>query len=194
MSLLQPFSDQIDRLHGTLAAPDNVVERRLSAMAAAYEDQDAVAALLREGDPLIYQVYEKKLPEVAGELQWCMSVTLPGRVGREYYMTKGHYHALRDTAEVYLCVRGCGFMLMQTEEGHCELAAMKPDVVVHVPGRWAHRSINTGKEPLISFCVYPAHAGHDYGTVETEGFLKRVVEIDGRPTVIDRTPAGAERG
>ena len=31
-------------------------------------------------------------------------------------------------------------------------------------------SVNTGDEPLISFCVYPADAGHNYGDIEKEGF------------------------
>ena len=185
MFISQPFSDVIDRDSGTLASPDNVYERHLSAMADMYEDADAARAALDAGDPVIYKVYEKKIPELAGELQWCMSVTLPGKIGREYYMTKGHYHEVRDTAEIYLCVRGSGYMLMETEDGKTSAVEMRPDVAVYVPARWAHRSINTGDEPLISFCVYPGDAGHDYGTIETEGFRKRIVEIDGHPVVID---------
>ena len=38
---------------------------------------------------------------------------------------------------------------------------------------------------MISFCVYPGDAGHDYGTIETQGFRKRIVDVDGRPVVID---------
>jgi len=186
MFISQPFSDAIDRRTGALACPDNVYERRLSDMADMYEDQQAAQAALAD-NPVIYRVYEKKIPELAGELQWCMSVTMPGKIGREYYMTKGHYHEVRDTAEIYLCVRGTGYMLMETEEGQTSAVEMRPDVAVYVPARWAHRSINTGDEPLISFCVYPGDAGHDYGTIETEGFRKRIVEIDGRPQIIDNT-------
>ncbi len=36
MHIAEPFSDIIDRVHGTLASPDNVYERRLSAMAEMY--------------------------------------------------------------------------------------------------------------------------------------------------------------
>ena len=182
MFISEPFSASIDRVEGTLSSPDNVYERHLSAMGEMYEDQEAVKAA---GDPVIYKVYEKKIPELAGELQWCMSVTLPGKIGREYYMTKGHYHAVRDTAEIYLCVRGQGYMLMETEDGKVDAQEMRPDVAVYVPARWAHRSINTGDEPLISFCVYPGDAGHDYGTIETEGFRKRIVEIDGKAAIVD---------
>jgi len=185
MYISTPFSDVIDRATGTLASPDNVYQRRLGQMAGMYEDAEAVRAALDAGDPVIYRVYEKKIPELAGELQWCMSVTLPGKIGREYYMTKGHYHEVRDTAEIYLCVGGTGYMLMETEDGQTSAVEMREDVALYVPARWAHRSINTGRVPLISFCVYPGNAGHDYGTIETEGFLKRIVEIDGKPTIID---------
>lgn len=187
MFIDKPFSAAINRETGELASPDNVYERPLSAMAEMYEDTEAVKAALAAGDPVIYKVYEKKIPELAGELQWCMSVTFPGKIGCEYYMTKGHYHEVRDTAEIYLCVGGQGYMLMETEEGETSAVEMRPDVAVYVPARWAHRSINTGDEPLISFCVYPGDAGHDYGTIETEGFRKRIVEIDGKSAIIDNT-------
>lgn len=183
MYVSESFSDVIDRQSGELASPDNVYERRLSDMADMYEDAEAVRAA---GDPVIYKVYEKKIPELAGELQWCMSVTMPGMIGREYFMTKGHYHEVRQTAEIYLCLRGSGYMLMETEDGRCKAVEMRPDVAVYVPAGWAHRSVNTGHEPLISFCVYPGNAGHDYGTIETEGFRKRIVEIDGQPTIVDK--------
>ena len=181
-----PTSVKIDISTGKLDTADNAYERKLSQMVAMYEDQAAARKLL-ETDPVIYRVYEKQLPCLPGELQWCMSVTLPGKVGREYYMTKGHYHAVRETAEIYLCVGGKGFMLMETEQGEVEIKEMLPNTCVYVPAFWAHRSINTGTMPLISFCVYPGHAGHDYGSIETQGFKKRVVEIDGKAVVIDRT-------
>ena len=51
--------------------------------------------------------------------------------------------------------------------------------------RWAHRSVNTGAEDLVMFFVYPGNAGHDYGTIEQQGFRKLVVERDGHPQVVD---------
>ena len=183
--LSKPYSEMINRVDGSLSSPDNVYERPLSAMAEMYEDTEAVAAALEHGDPVIYRVFEKKLPELPGELQWCMSVLLPGKIGREYYMTKGHFHSVRETAEIYLCVRGSGYMLMETEDDKSKAIEMRPDTAVYVPAYWAHRSINTGDEPLISFCVYPGNAGHDYGSIETRGFSKRIVETGGKPEIID---------
>ena len=42
--------------------------------------------------------------------------------------------------------------------------------MVYVPPYWAHRSINTGDEPLISLCIYSGDAGHDYGDIKSDGF------------------------
>jgi glucose-6-phosphate isomerase len=63
--------------------------------------------------------------------------------------------------------------------------------VVYVTPRWAHRSVNTGEEDLVTFFVYPGHAGHDYASIEAAGFRKRVVERDGAPTVVDNAGSDA---
>ncbi len=88
-----------------------------------------------------------------------------------------------ETAELYLCVRGTGYMAMKTRDGECVLEPMYRNRMVYVPPYWAHRSINTGDEPLISFCAYQADAGHNYGDIETEGFPKRVFIRDGKEIV-----------
>ncbi len=71
-------------------------------------------------------------------------------------MTKGHFHTILDTGEVYYCLAGQGAMLMETPEGEVSLVEMKPGEAVYVPPRWAHRSINTGKEPLVTFFAFLA--------------------------------------
>lgn len=65
-------------------------------------------------------------------------------------------------------------MMMKTTDGQCRYEEFAPGRMVYVPPYWGHRSINTGDEPLISFCVYPGDAGHNYGDIEREGFPKRV--------------------
>ena len=37
------------------------------------------------------------------------------------------------------------------------------------PG-FAHRMVNTGSRPLVSFYVFRADAGHDYAAIEASGF------------------------
>ena len=126
-----------------------------------------------------------------GDLKFGTSIVYPGKVGDEYFMTKGHFHTILDTGEVYYCLSGQGAMLMETPEGEVSLIEMKPGVAVYVPPRWAHRSINTGAETMVTFFVFRSDAGHDYGTIEQKGYRKLVVERDGKPVMIDN-PRWAE--
>jgi glucose-6-phosphate isomerase len=135
---------------------------------------------------VLYEVYELERPEMAGELLHGISIVHPGVVGEEYFMTKGHFHAELDTAEVYYCLNGQGMMVMETPEGEWAVEELRPGRVLYVPPRWAHRSVNTGQnEDLVTFFVYPGHAGHDYGTIEGQGFRKLVMEKNKRPQVVD---------
>jgi glucose-6-phosphate isomerase len=188
----KPFSVSWDPDDGIMDDPDNHVQRYLSKLTAMFYDREAAEEYLDEkGDALLYEVYEKKIPQADGEIQFCSSITHPGKIGEEFFMTKGHFHARRDTAEIYYCLRGQGFMLMETEEGEYELGEMYPGRTVYVPPYWAHRSINTGgSEPLISLAVYPGDAGHDYGSIETAGFKHVVVERNGEPQVIENPRYG----
>jgi glucose-6-phosphate isomerase len=181
-----PFGVAVDFATGFMEDADRVIVRRASDLRGYYADADALEALIASGDPVHYRVYEKAIPEEEGHLLFCMSVLEPGHVGDEFFMTKGHYHTVVDTAETYLCVRGSGFMLMKTSDGRWNAQPMEAGRLVYAPPCWAHRSINTGDDPLISFCVYPAHAGHDYGDIRTEGFPKRVKRGNGAPRLVDR--------
>lgn len=181
-----PFTFEVDVANAVLGRYDNHITRHLSAMTGQYLDQEAYESLLAREDVLLYEVYETQRPQVAGELLNGLSVVHPGMVGDEYFMTKGHFHAVLETAEVYYCLRGEGMMVMETPEGEWAVEEMRPGHVVYVPPRWAHRSVNTsGSEDLVFFFVYPGHAGHNYGSIEQTGFRKLIVERDGRPTVID---------
>ena len=71
-------------------------------------------------------------------------------------------------------------MLMKTSSGEGVTERFAPGRMVYVPPLWAHRTVNTGGEPLNSFCVYPGEAGHNYGDIQLEGFPLRVVNRDGR--------------
>lgn len=158
-------------------------ERRLSGMAEAFASRDAVEELLRTGDPLIYAVHEVEgVPERTGELIWSTTVLHPGKIGKEYYMTKGHYHKDPNCAEIYLVFAGEGFLLLKDEGGARALPVQK-GTVAHIPPGCAHRMVNTGEEPLIFFAVYPAQSGHDYERVKREGFGLRVVEGENGPEV-----------
>lgn len=166
--------------------------RHVSNMVSQFADSNAAQAAADQGDPVLYEFYGLELPEDdSGVLQFGTTILYPGKIGDEYYMTKGHFHTILDTSEIYYCLSGQGMMLMETPEGDVDWKELKPGDALYVPGRWAHRSINTGSEPLVMFFVYRADAGHDYGTIEEKGYRKIVVERDGKVTVLDN-PKWAE--
>jgi glucose-6-phosphate isomerase len=179
----QPFTISFDLASGA-SAERKPTQRRLSSMKGMFADEKAYEAALAQGDPILYEFYELGLPEHPGDLAFGTSIVFPGKIGQEYYMTKGHFHTILDTAEVYYCLSGRGVMLMETPEGVWRADEMSAGRVVYVPKRYAHRSINTGKDKLVTFFVFRADAGHDYGSIESKGYRKLVVERDGKPEII----------
>ena len=182
----RPYGFPILDLSQRDTAFDNHIERRLSSLRNKFSDEEAIREMLASGDPVIYEVYESRRPEVAGELASGLSIVQPGSVGAEYFMTKGHYHSVRDTAEIYYCLQGQGLLLMENEEGDTAVEEFRPGRVVYVTPCWAHRSINTGSEELVTFFVYPANAGHDYEAIDATGFRKQIFAQNGVPTIVER--------
>jgi glucose-6-phosphate isomerase, archaeal len=182
----RPFGMEILSCENRLSKFHTHIRRPLSALKGQFADQAAYDRMLQAGDPVVYEVYEVQRPVVAGELPSGLSIVHPGRVGDEYFMTKGHFHSVRDTAEIYHCLKGHGLLLMQNEAGEWAAEELRPGRLVYVAPRWAHRSINLSEtEDLVTFFVYPGHAGHDYEAIERRGFLKLVVQCDGTFRVVD---------
>jgi len=179
-NLLSPFTVEIDFENGRMVKPVRQLVRKASDMKGHYKDAVALEKLIANGNPVHYEVQETPVPEKYGELMYCMSILQPGLIGEEFFMTKGHYHAIPETAEIYLCLKGEGFMMMKTADGRCDWQQMSRGRMVYVPPYWAHRSINTGSEELVSFCVYPGDAGHNYGDIEKQGFPTRVFLRNGK--------------
>lgn len=179
--ILDPFAEKINLENGEIEDSSGHWTRRLSDMRDMYQDQEAVENILEEKDPVIYEVYEISVPEESGHLIHCTSIIYPGKIGREYYMTKGHYHEKRGTAESYLCLSGEGYLLTQTENGDSASVGMERGSLAYIPPYWAHRTVNTGDKPFVFFGVYPAAAGHDYGSIEEVRFPEILVEQGGEP-------------
>ena len=165
-------------------------KRYLSNLKGMVADEGALEKMIKKEDTLVYEFYELGVPENPGDLAFGTSICYPGKIGDEFFMTKGHFHGILDIAEVYLCIRGRGLILMENPEGDCTYEVITPGMMVYVPKRYAHRSINIGKEPFVQFFAFRADAGHDYGTIETKGFRKLVVEQNGDFALIDNPKWG----
>jgi glucose-6-phosphate isomerase, archaeal len=186
-TFIQPFGVDFDLETGSMKNAQRVLTRKASDMMGYYKDEAALQNLIRyQNNPLHYEVFEVPVPEEYGHLMYCISKLQPGLVGNECYMTKGHYHTFIETGEIYLCLKGEGYMMMKTTDGQWKAERMIRGRMVYVPPFWAHRSINTGKEPLISFCVYQGDAGHNYGDIETEGFPARIFFKDNKIVIEDK--------
>lgn len=169
-----------------LSQSQKPLQRHLSKMKGMFANEAAYEEQLKKEDVLVYEFFDMGVPNSEKEVAYGTSITYPGKIGDEYFMTKGHFHTVLDTAEAYYCLRGHGYMLMENPEGDWEAQELTPGKALYVPGRYAHRSINiSATEPLITFFAFPGHAGHNYGAIETQGFRKLVVEQDGKPAFID---------
>ena len=160
-------------------------QRYLSQMKNMFGDTEAAARILEKEDPVLYRWFELGTPERAGDLAFGVTILNPGKVGDEYYMTKGHFHTVLETAEVYYTLSGEGYMVMENPEGDTQEQPLSKGQTVYVPRSDAHRMVNTGDKPIITFFVFAADAGHDYGTIETKGYHKMIVEKDGKPEIVD---------
>lgn len=174
--------------HTLAAAAGQTMIRRTSDLRDVFLDESSRAALARAEDPVVYRVTSVERPDAAGgDLAWGLGVIEAGRVGHEYYMTKGHAHALREAAEIYIGLSGKGLMLLEDlRDGSCAALPLCADEMVYVPGFNAHRTVNVGAEPLAYLGIYPADAGHDYATVAASGFAQVVLASAAGPRVMRR--------
>lgn len=161
----------------------HVQGRHLSDMRGMFQDSVAAEAMIAAGNPLLYQVYNADIPDAAPHLLFGTTVIYPGKVGAEYFMTRGHYHEVENTAEVYYCLQGRGYILQENRQGQVAGHFVERAQAVYVPPGWAHRSVNVGEEEFVFLFVYPGGAGHDYDAFEGLGFRNIVVERDGQPTL-----------
>lgn len=178
-----PIGVQIDSVTGAVAPATGHYTKRLSEFRATYHDRAAFdAKLATDGDPVTYEVVEFKAE--GSDIFFGTTTMYPGRVGDEYYMTRGHFHARRDRAEVYYTQSGKGLLLLESRDGETRTVDMKPGVAAYIPPDWAHRSINIGDQPLVFVWMTNIDAGHDYATIVERGMRTLVVEKDGAPALV----------
>lgn len=163
------------------------VSRTLSELSESFADRQAYEAALKKGNPVIYTVTPVKPGEGDGQLHYGLATILPGKIGDEYFLTKGHAHERREAAEVYIGLKGRGALLLENiQTGESSMHELTSNSVVYVPGFTAHRTVNTGREPFVYIGIYPANAGHDYGAIGKNNFRYVIVERNGKPAMVER--------
>lgn len=183
-------TDLFSRLNvseGTIEGASLTV-RHLSDMRECFAERQAYEIALAQGDPVLYTVASVEPANGDGQMHFGLGKLMPGKVGDEYYLTKGHLHSWRPAAEVYIGLAGEGRMLLEDEQtGETRLEILAKDTTLYVPGHTGHRTMNTGDEPLVYIGVYPSAAGHDYAPIAEKNFRHILVERDGVPTLLERS-------
>lgn len=181
MTLVSPARLVVRVDDGGMDGATGRYEKRLSELTGLYLDAAAhAAACTRDGDPVVYMVEDFRPSSSAGDMIFGVTRMLAGKIGSEFYLTRGHIHALADRPEIYHGQAGRGLMLMESPEGETRVIEIGPNAVCYVPPYWIHRSINVGAEDLVMAFSYPADAGQDYGIISrSNGMRKRVLD-DGK--------------
>jgi len=179
-----PISLQLDLFTGLFVSGPPIIERRLSVMGLMFYDQDAVAKASQVEDVLIYDMFHYYFETSLSDMSTAVSRIQPGKIGDEYFMTKGHFHAVNNQPEIYFCLSGEGYLLLETREGEFRAERWTQGTLTHIPPQWAHRVVNTGKDILFYISAFHKSAGHEYGLIEQCGFAQVLVERDGNPVFI----------
>lgn len=165
-------------------------EKRLGDLDGVFADQAAFETrAAADPDELVYEVFDHRSEERAGDLIFGTSILYPGTVGAEFHLTRGHLHAQADRSEIYVCLAGHGVMLMETVEGETQAVELRAGQTVYVPGHWIHRSVNVGSEVFVTQFCYPADSGQDYEIIERSGGMRElVVEAPDGGWALERNP------
>ena len=183
----EPYSLNLDFESGELSFYNRKAEVRLSDLAPyVYNTKVVAERLARKEDPPIYSYFDCVQPSMIGEMNFGVTILSPGKIADEYNFTRGHYHTDTGAAEIYIGIRGEGFLLMQKRNGSCKIEKIERGKMVYAPRDWnGHRTVNAGKDKLVFLTIEQAASGHDYETIKRNGFAKLVIEKNGKPKLID---------
>ena len=179
-----PTSVLFDFASGAFEPFLQYTQRKVSDLHEMFADQQAVAEIMQNGDRLVYDIRYHPFRTSNSDMALGVTRIQPGTIGGEYHMTKGHFHEREDQPEIYFCVHGTGYLLMETRDGQFQAAPWKPGAITHIPGMWAHRVVNTGSDELFFVASYHLAAGHIYAPVVERGFAQIVVEQNGQPVFL----------
>nr|WP_210528991.1 glucose-6-phosphate isomerase [Rubellimicrobium arenae] len=160
---------------------DGHYQKRFTDLAGLYADAAAFDRLLAQrGNEVAYEVTSFTPGQKVSDLIVGVTRMEPGKVGEEYFLTRGHIHARGDRPEVYYGQAGHGLMQMESPDGEVRIVEVGPQSICYVPPFWIHRSINVGSTDLVMMFTYPADSGQDYGIIERSGGMRVRIVDDGR--------------
>lgn len=181
--MLFPEGVLIDGATGEVSPSTDRYTKTLSDLRGFFHDSRKLDEMVAEqGEVPVYEVIGYRKEE--SDLCFGTTIMAPGKVGDEYFMTRGHFHVRRDRGEAYYTQSGEGMLLLESREGESRVVEMKPGICAFIPPDWAHRSINTGTGKLVFTWFCATDAGHEYGEILERGMRRLVVDEGGRPGVV----------
>src|SRR5690606_8326245 len=128
-----PARCTVDLASGVMHGATGRYEKRLADLAGIYEDVAAFERLVKQAaNPIVYEVTEFRPSTAPGDLIFGLTRMAPGRVGGEFFLTRGHIHAKADRPEIYYGQRGQGLMLMESPEGETRTVEIGPQTICYV--------------------------------------------------------------
>jgi glucose-6-phosphate isomerase len=181
MALIEPGLGYVDVASGQLKGATNRYVKTFRDLEGLYADEDAFRALLASrADDVAYEVTDYKPSANPGDMIIGVTRMQPGKVGDEFFMTRGHIHARPNRPEMYYGESGLGVMLLESPSGEIRTVEIGPRSMCYVPPFWIHRSVNIGSEPLVMTFAYPADSGQDYDIIAKAGGMRSRIVDDGR--------------
>lgn len=147
-----------------------------------YADADAFDAMMKDRAGKVAYEVTQYIPEGAarGDMIFGLTRMEPGKVGNEYFLTRGHIHAKANRPEVYYGQKGTGLMVLESPTGEVRVCEVGPQTICYVPPFWIHRSVNVGSDDFVMHFSYPADSGQDYGIIERSGGMRVRIVDDGK--------------
>jgi glucose-6-phosphate isomerase len=178
MKWVEPSAFAIDVAQGAMQGTASCYRKQLKDMGGQYADMSAFEAMAAvKGEQVVYEVTDHKPSARAGDVITGVTRMVPGHVGGEFFMTRGHIHQVADRPEMYFCLSGKGVMLMESPDGETRCLEMPAHTVCYVPPYWIHRSVNVGSVDFVMLFCYPADSGQDYDIIaRSHGMRHRVVQ------------------
>lgn len=178
MQLMEPGICFVDVNSGVLRGATNRYVKTFNDLSGLYESESDFAALIaKQGKEVAYEVTDFKPSNRQNDMIVGVTRMEPGKVGGEFYMTRGHIHAQPNRPEMYYGEAGLGVMLLESPAGEIRTIEIGPRSMCYVPPYWIHRSINVGTEPLVMTFAYPADSGQDYDIIaKAGGMASRIVD------------------
>ncbi len=158
--------------------------RKVKDLVGVFRNETARATLDQEQVLYRVEAFEPVREGIPGGVGLATTYLMPGQVGDEYFLTRGHYHINEDRPELEVTISGEGYLVLMDRDRNTHMEAMKPGSVHPVGPGVAHRVANTGSEPLVFVSYWASETGHDYATIREHGFSARVRNIDGFSTLV----------